>query len=110
MKRFKNILYYADGAVEECPAFQRALALARSNHARLTLFDVISADAIVNGTAQHRNRASTWFNGYTISGMRSWRPLRSLTASPIHSSMYRWSRGKALSRLSVRYSAIVTTW
>lgn len=54
MKRFKNILYYADGAVEECPAFQRALALARSNHARLTLFDLISADTIVNGTVQEQ--------------------------------------------------------
>ncbi len=50
MKRFKNILYFADGADQECPAFQRALALARSNHARLTLFDVISAGATENAT------------------------------------------------------------
>lgn len=41
MKRFKSILYFADGASETCPALNRALALARSNEARLTLFDVI---------------------------------------------------------------------
>jgi nucleotide-binding universal stress UspA family protein len=45
MKRFKNILYFADGIVDDSPALERALGLARSNHARLTLFDVTSADA-----------------------------------------------------------------
>jgi universal stress protein E len=41
MKRFKNILYFADGAAEACPALTRAVSLARTNHARLTLMDVI---------------------------------------------------------------------
>ena len=41
MKRFKNILYFADGATEPCSALQRAVSLARSNHARLTLIDVL---------------------------------------------------------------------
>jgi universal stress protein E len=41
MKRFKNILYFADGATEPCHALQRAVDLADSNEARLTLIDVI---------------------------------------------------------------------
>lgn len=41
MKRFKNILYFADGAAQACPALDRAIALARGNQARLALFDVI---------------------------------------------------------------------
>lgn len=41
MKRFKNILYFADGATENCRALQRAFALARSNDARLTVMDVL---------------------------------------------------------------------
>lgn len=42
MKRFKNILYFADEATEPCSALERAVALARTNNARLTVFDVIS--------------------------------------------------------------------
>ena len=41
MKRFKNILFFADGGTEPGPALQRAVALARLNDARLTIFDVI---------------------------------------------------------------------
>lgn len=41
MNRFKDILYVADGAVDSCPALERAVDLANSNGARLTLFDVI---------------------------------------------------------------------
>jgi len=41
MKRFKNILYFADGAISTCPALQRAVDLARSNQARLTVIDVL---------------------------------------------------------------------
>lgn len=41
MKRFKNILFYADGSEEMTPALRRAVQLADSNHARLTLVDVI---------------------------------------------------------------------
>ena len=41
MKRFKNILFFADGSEEMTPALQRAAQLAESNHARLTLVDVI---------------------------------------------------------------------
>lgn len=41
MKRFKNILYFADGATESCSALERAVSLARSNHARLTVLDVV---------------------------------------------------------------------
>lgn len=43
MKRFKNILYFADGAVETCPALERAVNLARTNHARLSVIDVLEA-------------------------------------------------------------------
>ena len=41
MKRFKNILFVADGAIEAGPALQRAVALARTNDARLTVIDVV---------------------------------------------------------------------
>jgi len=41
MKRFKNILYFADGAPQRCSALDRAMSLARSNHARLTVIDVL---------------------------------------------------------------------
>ncbi len=41
MKRFKNILYYVDGQTESSPTLERAMKLAESNHARLTLVDVI---------------------------------------------------------------------
>ena len=43
MHRFKNILYFADGSAETCPALQRAVDLAKSNDARLTVIDVIAA-------------------------------------------------------------------
>ena len=36
MKRFKNILFFADGSEEMTPALQRAAQLAESNQARLT--------------------------------------------------------------------------
>jgi len=41
MKRFKNILLFADGSEEITPALRRAVQLAESNHARLTVVDVI---------------------------------------------------------------------
>ncbi len=40
MKRFKNILFFADGGTEAGPALERAVALARVNDARLTVIDV----------------------------------------------------------------------
>lgn len=41
MERFKNILYFADGAVESCSALERAIKLAETNQASLTVTDVI---------------------------------------------------------------------
>jgi nucleotide-binding universal stress UspA family protein len=41
MKRFKNILFFADGTNETDHALERAFLLADNNHARLTLLDVI---------------------------------------------------------------------
>ena len=41
MKRFNNILFFADGSDEITPALRRAVQLAESNHARLTVVDVI---------------------------------------------------------------------
>ncbi|MCG8100044.1 MAG: universal stress protein [Candidatus Thiodiazotropha taylori] len=41
MKRFKNILFFADGSKQADHALERAFLLAESNHARLTLLDVI---------------------------------------------------------------------
>jgi nucleotide-binding universal stress UspA family protein len=41
MKRFKNIVYFAEGAHEPEHALKRAFLLAESNQARLTMLDVI---------------------------------------------------------------------
>lgn len=41
MKRFENILFFADGAMRPSPALQRAVTLAETNHARLTVIDAI---------------------------------------------------------------------
>jgi universal stress protein E len=41
MKRFKNILYFADGATVGCSALERAVRLAAANEARLTVLDVV---------------------------------------------------------------------
>ena len=41
MNRFKSILYFADGTTETCHALERAVQLARSNNARLTVIDVL---------------------------------------------------------------------
>lgn len=41
MKRFKNIPFVADGRNQRCPALERAVALADTDHARLTVVDVI---------------------------------------------------------------------
>jgi len=41
VKRFKNILYHADGAASPGRSLDRALALAQSNNAALTVMDVV---------------------------------------------------------------------
>lgn len=41
MKRFKNILFHADGAESQRTSLARAVALARSNHGALTVMDVV---------------------------------------------------------------------
>lgn len=41
MQRFKNILYFADGMLTGGPALKRAVELARSNEARLSVIDVL---------------------------------------------------------------------
>ncbi|MEW8084656.1 MAG: universal stress protein [Candidatus Thiodiazotropha endolucinida] len=41
MKRFKNIVYFAEGTHESDHALERAFLLAENNHARLTMLDVI---------------------------------------------------------------------
>jgi len=41
MNRFKNIMYFANGDVDVSPALKRAVSLAESNQARLTVFDVL---------------------------------------------------------------------
>jgi universal stress protein E len=52
MNRFKNILFVSDGRSDTCPALERAVKLAESNQARLTVIDVIAhvdEDAKVRG-------------------------------------------------------------
>jgi hypothetical protein len=43
MRRFKNILYFADESTDRGSAVERALALASDNQARLTIFDSLPA-------------------------------------------------------------------
>lgn len=43
MKRFKNILFYVDGSDDLTASLLRAVSLAKSNQAKLTLIDVIEA-------------------------------------------------------------------
>lgn len=52
MKRFKNILYFAEGVTESCPALRRAMALAQSNQARLTVLDVLGEPPAIGDLAQ----------------------------------------------------------
>lgn len=53
MQRFKNMLYFADGATQDNPTLQRAIHLADSNQARLTVMDVIG-DAPSNPELERR--------------------------------------------------------
>ena len=52
MNRFKNILFVANGSSKACPALERTVALADSNHARLTVVDVV--DEISDGDSEKR--------------------------------------------------------
>jgi universal stress protein E len=52
MNRFKNVLYFADGMCSPSPALRRAVTLASTNDARLTVLDVIpdvAAPAVLDG-------------------------------------------------------------
>ena len=44
MRRFKNILFLADGSKGENSALTRAVELANINHAKLTIFDTIELE------------------------------------------------------------------
>lgn len=59
MKRFKNILLYADGATEPNQALERAVQLASQNNARLTVIDVIEE---YKSSLQIQNRLGTNLN------------------------------------------------
>ncbi|MGB5200988.1 MAG: universal stress protein [Sedimenticolaceae bacterium] len=52
MRRFKSILYFADGMTVSGAALERAVDLARRNQARLTLIDVIEAQDSPPGIEQ----------------------------------------------------------
>ncbi|MGD8588196.1 MAG: universal stress protein [Chromatiales bacterium] len=52
MKRFKNILYHADGDNPSQESLHRALTLAQANEARLTIMDVISETETATDIAQ----------------------------------------------------------
>ncbi|MCW5586505.1 MAG: universal stress protein [Chromatiales bacterium] len=56
MKRFKNILYFADGETAPSPALHRALRLAETNGARLTLIDVLEPLDLPNDIAERLGR------------------------------------------------------
>ena len=59
MKRFQNILFFAHGSSESTPALQRAVRLAETNHARLTLIDVLKP---VETTSDLRSRIGVDLN------------------------------------------------
>jgi nucleotide-binding universal stress UspA family protein len=52
MRRFKNILYYADGAATQSASLNRAVALAQSNSAALTAMDVIAESDLASEVEQ----------------------------------------------------------
>ena len=52
MKRFKNIVFFADGMHEPDHALERAFVLADNNQARLTLLDVIQPLDVPNDLAE----------------------------------------------------------
>jgi nucleotide-binding universal stress UspA family protein len=52
MKRFKNIVYFADGTDQPDHALERAFLLAESNNARLTMLDVIEPVDIPRDVAE----------------------------------------------------------
>lgn len=52
MKRFKNILYHADGAVSHGQSLDRAVALAQSNNAALTVMDVVPTSDLAPAAEQ----------------------------------------------------------
>ena len=52
MKRFKNILYHADSAEHQSPSLNRAVALAQSNKAGLTVMDVVRESSLASDVEQ----------------------------------------------------------
>jgi universal stress protein E len=54
MRRFKNILYFADGVADRTSALNRAISLADSNHASLTVFDVVPEQGDSAGRIERR--------------------------------------------------------
>lgn len=52
MKRFKNILYHADGAESDGTALDRAVAFAQSNDANLTVIDVVAESNLASEMKQ----------------------------------------------------------
>ena len=46
MRRFKNILFFADGSKGENSALTRAVELANANHAKLTISDTIELEQL----------------------------------------------------------------
>ncbi len=48
MKRFKNILYHADGAETDNRSLNRAVALAQCNDAALTVIDVVGESGLAS--------------------------------------------------------------
>lgn len=75
MRRFKNILYVADQPGTESPSFLRALELAQSNHARLTVMDVVEP---VDWSAENEARYGTDLTAVLYDRRLS--ELRSMTA------------------------------
>lgn len=56
MKRFENNLFFADGDTEVGVALRRAMALADSNRARLTVVDVIEPVGSPKQVSTHLGR------------------------------------------------------
>ena len=56
MKRFKNILYHADGGEFQNTALDRAVALAQSNDADLTVMDVVAESNLASEMEQRLGR------------------------------------------------------
>jgi len=88
MKRFKNILYHADGDTPSQESLDRALALARANQARLTVMDVISeTDAAAHIEQRYDLNLQELLRRRRLEQLEAWLEPHTRNGSPIYTQV-----------------------